>query len=139
MSVYSRPERWRARSLRTPETIGTLEILLFMRAQLLCGASIEAFIKRPDICALRTFIGGMLFVRRSHHLGDSDYGEFFDWLRDVKGECPQYATGGSWDRKCLEECGGDHRAAILRYLNLVAEFVELKEQAARQGSKEEQP
>jgi hypothetical protein len=139
MSMLMLPEEWRARSLRSSEAVGGLEILMFIREQILGGVGIETFIKRPDISALRAFIGGMGFVCYSHRAGDHDFGEFFDWLRDVKNEFPQYATGGGWARKCLEECGGDHRAAILRYLNLVAEFVELKEQAARQGSKEEQP
>jgi hypothetical protein len=131
------PDRWRARSLRTPEAIDLLELLLYMREQVLSGVEVEFFIRRPDINALRAFIQGMLFVSRSHRTpATGDHGEFFDWLRDVKDEFP---AGKGWAGKCLEECGGDHRAAILRYLNLVAEFVELKEQAVRTGGKEEQP
>lgn len=129
------PEQWRARFLRNPEAIGILEILIFMRDQVLGGARMETFIQRSDINALSAFIEGMLFVCRSYRVAGRA-GEFFDWLRDVKDEFP---AGKGWAGKCLEECGGDHRAAILRFLNLVAEFVELKEQAERQGSKEEQP
>jgi hypothetical protein len=115
-----------------------LEMLMFMREQFLRGVEIEAFIGRPDINALSAFIEGALFVRYCHR-AQGDYGEFFDWLRDVKKECPQYATGGAWARKCLEECGGDHRAAIHRFLGFVAEFVALREQGGNPRAGTEQP
>jgi hypothetical protein len=48
---------------------------------------------------------------------------FVDWLRDVKQDFP---AGGGWARKFLEDCQGDHLAAIHKFLDRVAEFDALK-------------
>ena len=50
---------------------------------------------------------------------DSRYQEFSAWLRDVRNEFP---SGKGWAGLYLEEAGGDHRAAILMFLERCAEY-----------------
>jgi hypothetical protein len=50
---------------------------------------------------------------------DLRYQEFGAWLRDVRKEFP---SGKGWAGLYLEEAGGDHRAAIMRFLERCAEY-----------------
>ena len=51
-------------------------------------------------------------------LPDQEFNDFMVWLRDVKREWPVEG----WVKKYLRELGGDHEAAIKKFLDFVAEF-----------------
>jgi hypothetical protein len=122
------PEEWRGRS------VSMLEMLLFIREQVRKGFMLEIFIGMPayvlhsTVETLESFIEGMKFMLACHGVQDAEFEEFMSWLREVKQAVP---PEGLWAEKLLEDAGGDHRAAIERFLDLAAEFVALK-QAARQ-------
>jgi hypothetical protein len=69
------------------------------------------------------FTDGYRTCQWVHGLADEEYGLFLTWLREVKQEFP----GEGWDVKYLRDCAGDHERAIRKYLDLVAEFVSLRE------------
>lgn len=114
MSSIRPPEAWKD---VPPDT---LDILLFVRQQLQQGAMPEMFFGRVGVYSLLSFVDGIHFTLYCQHHRDQRYMDFVDWLRDVKKEFP---AGGGWAKKYLEDCGGDHLAAIHRFLEAVAEFV----------------
>jgi hypothetical protein len=124
MTAILPPEEWRGRS------IYTLEMLMFLREQVHQGVMLEIFIGQVDVMALHSMILGIRFGQFCNRIDDKDYKEFVEWLRDVKKEFP---SGGGWAGKCLDECHGDHRAAIEKFLGFVAEFVELKKRERQAG------
>lgn len=113
MSAILPLEAWKT---HPPDTI---DILLFVRAQALQGVMLEMFFGRVDIGSLKGFVDGIHFTLFCQHHKDARYMAFIDWLRDVKQEFP---AGGGWARKFLQEAQGDHRAAIHRFLDRIAEF-----------------
>jgi hypothetical protein len=113
MSSIRPPEAWKK------QAPSTLDILLFVRGQLQQGVMPEMFFGRVDVHSLLGFVDGLHFTLYCQHRGDQRYMEFVDWLRDVKQEFP---AGGGWAKKYLEDCGGNHLAAIHRFFDAVAEF-----------------
>jgi hypothetical protein len=59
---------------------------------------------------------------------DVDFERFCEWLRSVKEEFPVEG----WAAKYLRDCSGDQLAAIKKFLDLVAEFVEVERKASDQ-------
>jgi hypothetical protein len=113
MSSIRPPEDWKN---HTPDT---LDILLFVQQQIRQGVMPEMFFGRVDIHSLHSFVLGLHFTLYCQHQRDPRYMAFVDWLRDIKQDFP---AGGGWARKFLEDCQGDHLAAIHRFLDRVAEF-----------------
>jgi hypothetical protein len=62
---------------------------------------------------LRSYISGY----RSAEENDEEAAAFFDWLID-----DQFPTRG-WVTKCLEDCNGDHLAAITKFWGLLHEYL----------------
>lgn len=114
MSAVLPPPEWKGRD------VPVLEMLLFIREQLAQGVMPELFLGRLDIESLAAFIKGYAFALYCRGVLDPGYQAFITWLRDVKSEFP---AGGGWARRCLDVSGGEHRAAIQRFLDLVSEFV----------------
>ncbi|MFY0577530.1 hypothetical protein ACN28S_27305 [Cystobacter fuscus] len=102
--------------------VPTLEALVFMRDQIRSGVMLEIFIGRLDVRALSSFTDGIHFHQFCCGQKDEQYMAFIDWLREVCGEFP---SPGGWQEKYLADAGGDHRAAIMRFLDRCAEFVTL--------------
>jgi hypothetical protein len=100
-----------------------LDYLLRVRKDLLAGR-LAMHIGEPNIEHLAGFVNGYHSCLISNGIKDEEYGRFFEWLRDVKGEFP---TEG-WAAKYLRDCNGDHEQAIRKYLDLVAEFIALPRQ-----------
>ncbi|WP_224372922.1 hypothetical protein [Hyalangium versicolor] len=117
MSSIRPPEDWKKRG---PDT---LDILLFVREQLQQGVMPEMFFGRVDVHALLGFVDGTHFTLYCQHQQDQRYMDFITWLRDVKHEFP---AGGGWAKKFLEDCHGDHREALDRFFDRMAEFAALR-------------
>ena len=113
MSALLPPEEW------SGKLVSTLDVLLLVRERLLEGFSIEVIIGRTDVHAFESFQDGMHFHQFFCGGDDRSLIEFWAWLRDEKGEFP---SPGGWARKYLEEFAGDHKAAIMKFLDRCAEF-----------------
>jgi hypothetical protein len=121
MSAIRPPEEWKGRF------VSTLEVLLFIREQILGGVMPEMFFGRLDVGAAVAFVHGVRFHLYCGGVEDSRYQEFSAWLRDVRNEFP---SGQGWAGLYLEQSGGDHRAAILRFLERCAEYDALTRERA---------
>lgn len=99
--------------------MSTLEVMVFLRGQIHKGVMPEMFIRRLDVRAFASFVYGMYVYQHCCGQDDKQYMDFVDWLRDV---CEEFPSPGGWEEKYLSEAGGDHRAAIMRFLDRCAEF-----------------
>lgn len=79
----------------------------------------EMFFGKLDVGAVAAFVLGVRFQLYCGGDEDPRYHEFITWLRDVRNEFP---PGKGWAGLFLEEAGGDHRAAIMRFLERCAEY-----------------
>jgi hypothetical protein len=116
MSAIKYPEEWKGRP------VYTLDLLLFLREQVRQGVILDMFMGSTNAHALVAFIHGALEALAHNGLEDAEYFRFVEWLRDVKREFP----GEGWATNYLKELGGDHRAAIIKFLDYVAEFRETR-------------
>lgn len=121
MSSILPPKEWKGRF------VSTLEVLLFIREQVLGGVMPEMFFGRLDVWAVAAFVHGVRFHLYCGGVEDSRYQEFIAWLRDVRNEFP---SGQGWAGLYLEQAGGEHRAAILRFLERCAEYDALTREQA---------
>jgi hypothetical protein len=78
------------------------------------------FIGEPNIAVLWGFVLGIETARSQWYEVDEEYVGFRDWLRDEKNEFPPEG----WHSRFLADTQGDHFAAIMRFLDRVAEFRE---------------
>ena len=76
------------------------------------------YISMPDVGRVRCFIGGYGECLRAFGVEEGPDDLFGQWMFNVKQAFP--AQG--WDNGYLEEFHGDHRRAVLKYLDFVAEF-----------------
>ena len=120
MSAIQSPSAWNGRF------VPTLEVMVFVRDQIRSGVMPEMFIGRLDVLALRAFVVGVHFHQFCCGQRDEQYMAFIDWLRD---ECKEFPSPGGWEEKYLAEERGDHRAAIMRFLDRCAEFVAMSKGA----------
>lgn len=98
-----------------------LDVLLRIRQDMRGReASPYLYIGTPDAQWVRCFASG--YARCLDFLGVREGPDalFDDWLRDVRGALP----GEGWPHAYLELFAGDHRRAVLHYLDFVAEFRE---------------
>lgn len=121
MSAIRPPDAWKGRF------VSTLEVLLFIREQILGGVMPEMFFGRLDVWSVAAFVHGVRFHLYCGGVEDQRFQEFGAWLRDVRNEFP---AGKGWAGLYLEEAGGDHQAAILRFLERCAEYDALTRQRA---------
>ena len=99
---------------------GILKYLLRLRQDLQRG-QLRLHVREVDAQRFNTFVDGYNACMEFNDLADGQYGRFRDWLRDVKKEFP----GEGWPAPYLRMCHGDPERAISRYLDFVAEFVDL--------------
>jgi len=119
MSSIRPPDSWKGKF------VTTLQVLLFVRERILAGVALEMFIGKLDINLFAAFIDGMQFHLYCSGIEDEEYQAFGAWLRDV---CKEFPSPGGWEQKYLADTGGDHRAAILKFLDRCADFVEKREE-----------
>jgi hypothetical protein len=110
------PEELRGRS------VALLDVLRWSRQQLLKGRGLWYVAGGDRVDSLVSFIHGWLAHNVFNGGTDPEWQEFETWLRDVKGEFP----GEGWHVKFLQDCGGDHERAALKFLDFVEEFVTQK-------------
>ncbi len=113
MSALQTPEDWKGR------VVSTVDLLMFVREKVNEGMTLEMFLGSINAHAMRAFIEGSSMTLRCNGLPNQDFKDFVVWLRDVKQEWP--CEG--WVAKYLRDLGGDHEAAIKKFLDFVAEFV----------------
>lgn len=75
-----------------------------------------------NIHRLVGFVDGYRACLVDHDTDDMDFARFCEWLKSVKEEFPVEG----WAAKYLRDCKGDHLAAIKKFLDFVAEFVEVE-------------
>lgn len=107
---------------RGDRPVPLIDALLHIREEVERGRPIWMFTGTASVDALLAFTAGYALCCTYNAIDNSMYGEFCDWLRDVRAKFP--AEG--WHRKLLEESRGDHDEAIRKFLNLVHEFAASK-------------
>lgn len=112
MSTVEPPADWEGRF------VSTLDLLLFIREKVNEGVMLEMFLGVVNAHAMRAFIEGSTLALQYNGFPDQEFKDFLVWLRDVKREWP----GEGWVAKYLRELGGDHAAAIKKFLDFAAEF-----------------
>ncbi len=79
----------------------------------------------PDVRWMTGFVQGYLECLRAGGVQEGPDRLFGEWFRDVKKAWP----GQGWGAAYLQEFHGDHTRAVLKYLDDVAEFRGLSEEA----------
>jgi hypothetical protein len=111
MSGVHAPPEWKG------TFVSTLDALDFLRRHDEQGRTLLVFFGWEDVRRFRSFVDGLrvhLFLCGAPNPG---FQAFLDWLRERHG-----LSSGPWEEKFLSEAGGDHMAAIRRYLGEVATF-----------------
>jgi hypothetical protein len=107
------PKEWGGRR------VGILDALLWIRRRMSEGRELSFITGSDTIDSLYSFTIGWARNNASNAREDLVWQSFCVWLRDVKKEFP----GEGWHIKYLEDCQGDHRKAVLKYLDFAAEFM----------------
>jgi hypothetical protein len=98
--------------------LGLLSVLLRMREDALRGR-IGMYIGEANIHRFAGFVDGYRYCCASRGEPDVEFTRFCEWLRVEKEEFPPEG----WESKYMRDCDGDQLAAIMRFLDFVAEFV----------------
>ena len=106
------PIEWEGRE------VDTVDVLLFIKRELDKGRPLWLFTGYATAESLVSFIQGLELSRAYNSRPDERYRQFVSWLRDEKHEFP----GEGWADHYLRQHGGDHHAAVMRFLNYVTEF-----------------
>jgi hypothetical protein len=112
MSSIQRPAEWAGQS------VATLDVLRFVLGYIRSGKSIDVFIGKTDVLRLAAFVDGIRFHLYCCGKEDGQYTDFTRWLREERQEFPP----GGWALTYLDEAGGDHAKAILRFLERCEEY-----------------
>ncbi|HEX5748003.1 MAG TPA: hypothetical protein VFZ09_17310 [Archangium sp.] len=83
------------------------------------------YIGMPDVDRMACFIGGYGWCLHLLGVDEGPDALFGEWLLFIKKAWP----GEGWEPAYLEEFHGDHRRALLKYLDFVAEFRALPPEA----------
>lgn len=107
--------------LSAKPVVPLLDVLLRIRQDMRSReAGPYLHIGMPDAPWVSCFDGGYEGCLRYLGVEEGPDALFRDWLRDVRGALP----GEGWPQAYLKLFEGDHRRAILHYLDFVAEFRE---------------
>jgi hypothetical protein len=112
MSGIKAPDDW------IGKVVDTIDVLVFIRAQVRAGVGLEVFFGRVDVDRFRAFVSGVHFHAFCGGLKADRYLLFLKWLREQKKE----TSAAGWVESLLRAANGDHRVAILAMLDLCAEF-----------------
>ena len=106
-----KPTEWEGRE------VDTLDVLLFLKRELDKGRPLWLFTGYSTAESLISFVQGLELSSAYNSRSVERYQKFVSWLRDEK-EFP----GEGWAAYYLRQHGGDHHAAVMRFLGYVAEF-----------------
>ena len=102
--------------------VGLLDALRWSRQQMLKGRGLWFIAGGDRVDSLVSFIHGWLSHNTFNQTPDPEWQDFETWLRDIKNEFP----GEGWHVKYLQDCGGNHEHAAMKFLDFVEEFITLK-------------
>jgi hypothetical protein len=100
--------------------ISVIEELVALRAQVHQGKSLRELLGAVCLKELVAFEVGYGMCGLRNGCRDVETAVFWEWLRS-KGE-----YGGDWTTDYLELCGGSHDKAMMRLLDFMAEYLELR-------------
>lgn len=106
------PREWGGRPVEM------LDALLWFRQRMRDGQRLSFLTGSETVDSLFCFTIGWNRNTIYNHHEDLTVEPFRNWLRDEKKEFP----GEGWHVKYLQDCGGDHRRAVQKFLDLAAEF-----------------
>ncbi len=106
------PREWGGRQVRL------LDALLWAHRQMSEGHELLFLTGTNSVHSLFSFTQGWASNSQFNERSDG-WGDFGDWLRDVKKEFPPEG----WHLKYLRDCQGDDREAALKLLDFVSEYV----------------
>lgn len=104
-----------------PAMYSLLDEMMEIREEAKRGRPFWFFFGSERFEALVAYTEGFLACRHRSASPDKEWGAFMSWLRDQKGALPS-----GWMQKYVDECGGDHGRAMMKFLDFVAEFVALR-------------
>jgi hypothetical protein len=107
------PREWGGRPVET------LDALLWIRRRMLEGQPLSFITGEDTIDSLYCFFNGWLSNTVFNEREDVTVEPFQNWLRDAQTE----NRGEGWHVKYLRDCQGDHRKAVLTFLDSAAEFM----------------
>ncbi|WP_309893217.1 hypothetical protein [Archangium sp.] len=107
------PREWGGRPVET------LDALLWIRRRMLEGQPLSFITGEDTIDSLYCFFNGWLTNTVFNEREDVTVEPFQNWLRDAQKE----NRGEGWHTQYLRACQGDHRKAVLKFLDSAAEFM----------------
>jgi hypothetical protein len=107
------PREWGGRPVET------LDSLLWIRRRMLEGQPLSFITGENTIESLYCFFNGWLRNTCFNNSQDVTVEPFQNWLRDAQKE----NRGEGWHAQYLRACQGDHRKAVLKFLDAAAEFM----------------
>lgn len=106
------PKEWGGRPVEF------VEAMLWLRQRMREGQGLSFLTGMETVDSLFCFEVGWIRNTIYNQRRDPSIASFRDWLRDIKKELP----GEGWHVKYLRDCQGDHRRAVMKFLDLAAEF-----------------
>lgn len=110
------PEEWRGRR------VGLMDVLLYTRKRILERRGLWSITGADTIDSIFFFTIGWASNTQFNGGRDQEWRDFQQWLDEVKHELPYEG----WHVKYLQDCGGDHQRAVMKFLDFAEEFVSLR-------------
>ncbi len=104
--------------------LALLDVLMEIHREAQRGRPLWLFFGQEHFDAMVAYLTGYVFCCYRNGFQDREWGAFMKWLREVRKQMPE-----GWARKYVEDCGGDHVKAMMKFLDHAAEF-----RALRSGS-----
>jgi hypothetical protein len=99
----------------------TLDELMDLRSKARQGQPCRDLFGAERFHDMSSYFWGYSLCCSQNGFRDYEYGAFLDWLGDIRREFSE-----SWRNDYVEASGGDHEKAMMRWLDFVAEFRELR-------------
>lgn len=111
MSSVEAPKSWQG------TFVSTLDAMLFIREHVAKTDSVLVFLGCDDVRRFASLAAGIHLHLFLCGAADPGHHEFLKWLRERHS-----LSSGAWEEKFLLDAGGDHHAAIRRFLDECVEF-----------------
>lgn len=106
---------------RAKRHVYLLDVLMEIRREAQSGRPMWLFFGSEHFDAMAAYLTGYVFCCYRNGFQDREWGDFVEWLREVRKQMPE-----GWARKYVEDSGGDHMKAMMKFLDYVAEFRALR-------------